>query len=199
METIAKSLEDLTAFHMVAKERSFTRAAEYLGSSKAMMSKQVRRLETSLGLQLFQRTTRSLSLTSEGVTLFHYSQKIFDLSDEAGKLLRENSLGHSGLIKISTPVSLGDAFFPSFLLQMKKVLPQMKFEADLSNERRDFKRDQIDFAIRTTEVDDPDLIARYLGQIKDVICISPSLNEKLKLGQDPAMPPTNIRPPNRFA
>jgi DNA-binding transcriptional LysR family regulator len=186
METISRHLDDLTAFHVVAKAGSFTLAAEQLGRSKALLSKQVKRLEASIESQLFHRTTRSLRLTEEGAALLNYSQKIFDLSNEATRQVHHMTKGSSGQIRLSAPHSMGDVFFPSFLSQIKPILPHVKFEVDLSNEKKDFLKERIDFAIRASEDLHPDLTARYLGHIKDIICVSPAFLKKSKIGKDPA-------------
>src|SRR5690348_11468344 len=103
METITRHLDDLLAFHVVATEASFTRAAAALGTSKGAVSKQVQRLEAYLGTQLFRRSTRSVRLTEEGSTLLGFSRRILELSDEAGRRLRELRSGEGGVVRISTP------------------------------------------------------------------------------------------------
>lgn len=185
METITRNIEDLIVFHSVAKEGGFTRAAEVLGSSKAMMSKQIKRLEAALGLQLFIRTTRKLSLTQEGIALQNYTDQIFQLSDEAGKRLKFLAQGNTGSVRITTPVSLGEFFFTSFLPKVRELLPHVDFEADLSNEARDLSQDEVDFAIRATDSHHPDVIARHLGRLKDVLCVSRDFPSLSKLRGDP--------------
>ena len=184
METISRNLEELLAFHTVAMEGSFTRAAEVLGTSKAMLSKKVKRLETYTQALLFHRTTRTLALTENGIALFNYSKKILELSNEASRRLKDVNQGSSGLLRISAPVSLGELIFPPLVQEMKKHLPQVKIELDLSNENRDFEKDNVDFALRATEVHHPDLIVRPLGRIKDVICVSPKFLEREKIQED---------------
>ena len=63
-------------------------------------------------------------------------------------------------------------------------LPRVKFEIDLSNENRDFSKDQVDFAFRAIEVEHPDLIAKSFGKIKDVICATPEYLKKNKIGKN---------------
>lgn len=185
METITRNIETLTAFHAVATYGSFTLAAEKHRTSKAMLSKHVKQLESSLRVQLFHRTTRRLSLTEQGHALFNYSQKIFGLCEEADRRLRDMHQGQSGIIKISAPPSFGESFFNSFIPQITPLLPKVKFEVDLTAEVRDFFSDRIDFAIRIAENHHPDLVARHLGQLLDVVCVSPELYKKLKLKSDP--------------
>jgi DNA-binding transcriptional LysR family regulator len=186
METISRNLEELLAFHIVATEGSFTKAAETLGTSKAMVSKQVKRLESYMSATLFHRTTRTLTLTENGTALLSYSSKIIDLSNEASKRLRDVSQGSSGLMRISAPVSLGDLIFPSLIPAIKLALPEVLIELDLSNENRDFSKDNVDFALRATEVQHPDLIVRNLGRIKDVICASARFLKKANVDKDPS-------------
>jgi DNA-binding transcriptional LysR family regulator len=183
METISKHLEDLSAFQWVAKERSFTRAAEKAGISKAQLSKQVQRLESVLGMKLMVRTTRQVRLTEEGEQLSAYAARILDLSEEAGKKLNAIHHGSSGKLRITAPISLGETFFPEFTIALQALLPGIEIEADISNEQQDFNEGGVDFAIRAAEVDDPDLVARYLGKIKDVIVCAPTLARSLKMAQ----------------
>ncbi len=185
METIARNLEMLRSFHSVATHQSYTRAADKLGASKAMLSKQVKLLEHHLRAKLFHRTTRKISLTEQGMALLSYSQKIFDLSDEADKRIRDMHQGQSGVIRISAPPSFGDAFFNSFLPMVSQKLPKVKFEADLTTEVRHLIKDRVDFALRIAAHHHPDLVARHLGQLLDVICVAPTLFKSLKNISDP--------------
>ncbi len=185
METIKKNLDALLAFHSVAASGSFTAAANHLGLSKSMISKQVRRLEMYLGLPLFKRTTRALGMTEEGKLLFDYSQKIMALSVEAERTLLDLNQKEKGQMRISAPVGLGPIFFSSFLAEISKVLPEVKFTSDISNEVRDLIVDDIDFAIRATDDHHPELVARCLGHVRDVVCVTPKSMKKLKLGDDP--------------
>lgn len=193
METIARNLDGLRAFHAVALEGSFVRAAERLGTSKAMVSKQVKTLEAALNAQLFQRTTRKVELTSEGSALLSYSQKIFLLSGEASQTLQNLSRGDSGLIKIAAPVSLGEVILPGIISDLKRKLPQVRFEVDLSNETRDFAKDRVDFALRATKAHAPNVIARSLGRIRDVVVASPRYLSKAKWDPSRSREPRDLR------
>jgi DNA-binding transcriptional LysR family regulator len=185
METVSRHLEDLNAFHWVAKDQSFTKAATRTGVSKAQLSKQVQRLEAVLGMKLLVRTTRQVRLTEEGVQLSAYAARILDLSEEAGRKMTALRHGTAGKLRITAPVSLGETFFPEFTKALQTLLPGVQLEADVSNEEQDFSEGKVDFAIRAMEVEHPDLVARYLGKIKDVIVCAPALARSLRL-TDPA-------------
>jgi DNA-binding transcriptional LysR family regulator len=185
METISRNIDAVLAFHTVAAQGSFTRAASELGTSKAMVSKQVMRLEATLGTVLFLRTTRTLNLTPAGETLFGTTQKIFGLSDEVSRRLRDQREEMSGEVRISMPASFTDAFAAEFLKKVRLKYPLIQVEIDGSLEVRDLKKREADFAIRASEVHDPDLIARNLGRSSDVICASPDFLKTVKLGKTP--------------
>jgi DNA-binding transcriptional LysR family regulator len=181
METLTAHLDDLLAFHEVARLKSFTLAAESLNRSKAQLSKQVQRLEAHVEDRLFFRTTRNVRFTEAGKALFHYSQKIIDLTTEAERKVRDLNEKDIGLIRLSAPISLGVVIFPDLVSEMRTLLPGVSFDTDLSNEVKSFADDKVDFAIRATEVEDNDVVARYLGRLKDVIVCSPRMAKKLSL------------------
>ena len=185
METITLGLEDLLAFHTVATEGSFTRAAARLGVSKGMLSKQVKRLEARLQAQLFHRTTRRLNLSEAGDLLLAYSRKICDLSDEASRRIQDQEQGATGRLKFSAPITLGELVFPGVLKALRTALPQVKIELDLSNDPRDFVASGLDFALRGSIPEEPELIARYLGHARDAICASPAFVKRTGIGADP--------------
>src|SRR5437899_12650921 len=96
-----EELADLSAFVVVAEERSFTRAAAKLGTSQSALSHTVRRLEERLGLRLLTRTTRSVSPTDAGERLMQTVRPAFD--DIASRLdaLSELTGKPAGLVRIT--------------------------------------------------------------------------------------------------
>lgn len=186
METIKAYLPELLAFHEVAKCGGFTPAAEKLNLSKAQLSKQVARLETVLRAQLFHRTTRKISLTEEGKHLLQYAESIVKLSQDAAESMKEMINEEGGLIRITAPSSLTDWLAPSLTKEFQANLPNVKVEFDSSNVKRDLVEDGYDFALRAIDETNPDLIARYIGHLKDVVVASPDYVKKMKLkGIDP--------------
>lgn len=173
------SLDDLLAFHQVAVHGGFTRAAEATRQSKALLSRQVKRLESRLRAKLFHRTTRSLHLTEAGTALLRYSHRIADLTAEAGRAARDLRSDENAWIRISMPVSFGEFLSPTLLPALRAANPRLRVELDLTNENRDFLKDEVDFALRATDDHHPDLVARHLGRLKDVVCAAPALAREL--------------------
>jgi DNA-binding transcriptional LysR family regulator len=181
IDTLARHLEDVMVFRSVAELGSFTQAADRIHASKAQLSKQVVRLEAALGVQLLERTTRSVRVTSAGQVLLKYADRIAGSTAEAGERIAELKKGEAGKVKITAPVSVGRWCFPSMAGMLRKEFPKLIFDANLSNEPIDFREDEIDFAIRAMEVEDESLIARYLGKLRDVIVCTPALAKKYNL------------------
>lgn len=180
METIANSLNELKSFYFVARYHSFTKASEALPISKAQISKEVQRLETLLGIQLFNRSTRQVHLTEEGQVLYQQAQKIFELTEETSNLMLDLKGEDFGHIKITAPGSLGNWFVPDLVVSTREKYPRVQLEFDLNNTKRDLLEDKIDFALRAMEIKDMDLVAKLIGQIKDVIVVSKDFYKKHK-------------------
>src|SRR5213083_2526289 len=87
MQASALNLHQLTTFQVVAKHCSFVRAAEELHFSQPAVSAQIRHLEQSLGVKLFDQIGRKTHLTQAGEELFLYSQKIFSVIDETLEIM----------------------------------------------------------------------------------------------------------------
>lgn len=186
METIRAYLPELISFHEVAQSGSFTQAADKLNLSKAQLSKQVARLETLLKAQLFHRTTRKIALTEEGKHLLHYAESIIKISHDAAVTMRELIDEEGGLVRLTLPSSIADWLAPPLIKLFQDRYPKIKVEIDSSNVKRDLIADGFDFALRAMDETNPDLVARYLGHIRDVIVASPDFIKKHKLkGSDP--------------
>ncbi len=175
METIAAYLPELISFYHIAQTGGFTPAASRLNLSKSNLSKQVARLESLLEVELFHRTTRRVTLTNEGKVLLQYAEQVFRTSEEAFSSIRDLSKKDIGLIRLTAPFSLGDWFAAPMLKLVKLKYPKLKIEIDLANQKRNLIEEHFDFALRAMEETDPGNVARYLGHIKDVICVAPGL------------------------
>lgn len=186
METLNGYLPEVISFYEVAKLKSFTVAADKLNTSKGQLSKHVARLETILRAQLFHRTTRKIALTEEGKHLLQYAESIVKLSQDAAESMKEMIDEEGGLIRITAPSSLTDWLAPSLIKEFQMKLPNVKLEFDSTNVKRNLIEDGYDFALRAMDETNPDLIARYIGHLKDVVVASPDYVKKMKLkGVDP--------------
>ncbi len=165
-------LDDLQVFVRTADCGSLSAAARELGISPALASAAVKRLEGELGLRLFLRTTRSLSLTADGT---HY----LDPAREALRLLRAGSdaLAASkdsfgGTLKIAMPSDLGRNLLLGWLDAFQRRHPRLHYQLSVSDRLADMVRQQVDVAIRYGEQDDSSLIALPVAAANDRVLVA---------------------------
>lgn len=144
-------LEPMAIFAAVMEHGSITQAAKSLGVSKSWVSKTVRDLEASLETQLLVRTTRSLSLTEEGRTFLEYCKQAKTLETEALDAVREGQGEVTGRIRVSAPVTLGQAWMGQYVIAFTKAYPKVEVELVLDNRKCDLIKEGFDVAIRISQ------------------------------------------------
>ncbi|OOZ46122.1 LysR family transcriptional regulator [Solemya velum gill symbiont] len=126
------TLRQLHVFQAVARHLSFTRAAEELHLSQPAVSMQVRQLEESVGLPLFEKTGRQISLTEAGTELNHYSQNICRELDEAAEVMESMKGVNSGHLKIAVASTI-NYFAPRLLAAFSKIYPGIELSLLVTN------------------------------------------------------------------
>lgn len=174
METNASRFPQALALLTVVETGSFTRAAERLGVSKAQVSKQVSALEAGLGVKLLHRTTRRIVVTEAGQRYLEYARQARDALGDGDRAVSAVRTEVEGLIRLTAPTSLGDAFLIDLLAEFRVRYPRIRFDVDLSISTRDLVTDGFDFAIRMTRTLDPSLVSRPLGIMREAIVASPA-------------------------
>ncbi|WP_119308788.1 LysR family transcriptional regulator [Cohaesibacter haloalkalitolerans] len=154
---------DLMWFSIIAEERNFTRAAARIGVAQSTLSHAIRRLETNMGLQLLNRTTRSVSPTLAGERLLTSAvPRLTEIEDEIAALmeLRNKPSGAARL-------TLSDhAFHTVVWPKLKPVLqanPDVKIEFSLDSGFRNIVEDGFDAGVRLGESIEQDMIAARIG------------------------------------
>lgn len=158
---IVKSIQ---IFQQVAKEQSFTRAAEQLNLVPSAVSRQVNELEKWLGIRLINRTTRSLHLTKEGRDYLERMSLILE-QVEGLQQSQQNPQSLSGTVRISAPMMIGQHILPAILADFKVHHPEVQLSLSLMNRKVDLIEEDYDLAIRAGHLADSNLIAREIGQI----------------------------------
>lgn len=125
---ITLELKDLRYFTEVAQYGSFTKAAESAYISQPTLSKSIKKLETELKVELFERSTRSLKLTDAGEIIFKQATKILGATDELSILLDDLINLPTGKIKIGIPPLIGTLFFPAIAKKFKLSYPEVELE-----------------------------------------------------------------------
>lgn len=174
-------LNSIRAFVQAARAGGFSLAAEQLGQSRSTVGKAVARLESRLQVKLFQRTTRSLSLTSEGQRFYEDCLEILASLDAAENRLAQHAREPAGRLRVSAPPLFGEKWVLPVLLPLTQRWNALALDMEFSTQRIDLAAEGVDLAIR---IGDPgqhaDLTARHLGSQPLLLCASPSL-----VGQGP--------------
>ncbi len=165
----------IRAFVQAVEAGSFSRAAQQLGMSPSSVGKAVARLEQRLDVRLFHRTTRSLSLTDEGLAFHDSCVRALAELEQAESTLAERRIQPAGRLRIAVPVLLGRDWVMPLLLQLAADYPALDIEARFSNQPVDFAEQGCDLAVRIGLLDDSaSLAARQLGLQKLVVCAAPA-------------------------
>jgi LysR family transcriptional regulator, low CO2-responsive transcriptional regulator len=118
---------------VVAKHCSFVRAAEELHFSQPAVSAQIRHLETSLGVKLFDQIGRRTHLTQAGEELYLYSQKIFSLIDETLDNMEALRSPHYGRLSVGADTTVGTYVIPGLLGKFHQIYPQVEISLEVLN------------------------------------------------------------------
>ena len=158
-----EEMADLTAFVVVAEERSFTRAAAKLGMSQSALSQIVRRLETSLGLPLLNRTTRSVAPTEAGSRLLETMTPALKSLDDSLASLSDLRGKPAGSLRITSVEHASMSILAPALARLLPDYPDLSVE--IINEYRliDIVAERFDAGIRLGEQVDQDMIAVRIG------------------------------------
>jgi DNA-binding transcriptional LysR family regulator len=176
----------LDAFVASADEASFSAAARRLGITPAAVSKSVARLEGSVGVRLFQRSTRRLSLTEEGERLYRQVRAPWQAVGEALVQLRQGAGRPAGTLKVALAQTVGRLYFvpllDSFLQRYPDIVPDLHFD----NRQVDLIGGGFDVAIGGGIDLTEGLVARELAQVHSVLVAAPAYLERAGVPADPA-------------
>ncbi|HXQ80314.1 MAG TPA: LysR family transcriptional regulator [Opitutaceae bacterium] len=125
LKTAPFDIYELHLFHLVAKHSSFTRASEVAGLTQSAVTRQVQGIERRLGLDLFERTTRSVRLTPAGAALLKESGRLLGDVGRTLQTIREDFADAKKEVRVGVSRSIGLAYMPGFFHANLKRLPQV--------------------------------------------------------------------------
>jgi len=169
-----KAFSGLMSFIKTASFGSFTAAAKQLGITPAAVSKNVQRLEDELGVRLFQRTTRQLSLTEEGQILFERCREPIDDLDRATAAITDHRNAVVGTLRVSCTTTFGRRMLAPWLPEFLARYPQLEVEVTMDDRFSDLIAEGYDVAIRGGELPDSNMVARRLMDITAGVYGSPA-------------------------
>src|SRR6266481_2539233 len=127
LSTVPFDLYELALFHLVVKHRSFTKAAEIAGLTQSAITRQMQGVENSLGIQLLERTTRSVHVTPAGEYLYQESARLLGDVEQSLNHLAQEFAGARKEIRVDVSRTIGLAYLPGFFHANLRHLPQIGY------------------------------------------------------------------------
>lgn len=179
-------LSAISAFVSAAERDSFTDAAAELGISASGVSKAVSRLENELQIRLFNRSTRSLSLTADGAALYQRCKQILNDLNEAKFAMSQAQSAPGGRLRVSMPVAFGRSRVIPIISAFLQRYPEVNVEASVTDRIVDVVEEGFDVVVRIGDLPDTRMVARSLGTTRFVVAASPCYLEQHTRPQTPA-------------
>ena len=168
-------LKGISAFVEAVEAGSFALAAERMRLTRSAVGKSIARLEQRLGVRLFQRTTRSQSLTEDGHAYYERCVRALAELDAGALALDSGKSERVGRLRVSVPVLFGRHCVAPVLLALGRQYPRLTIEISFNDHVVDMVEEGYDLAVRIGKLPDSStLVARRLGTQRMVICAAPS-------------------------
>ena len=162
------------AFLATAQEGSFSAASRALGQTQPTLSRQVSALETTLGVTLFERGTRTMALTEAGAALLAPAKVMLDGALDLSLAAEGRSTSMEGKVTITATSLFAMSYLPPVIEELRTTAPELTLEVIASNSLQDLRRREADIAIRHVRPSDDDLIGKLIGEHTAGLYASPA-------------------------
>jgi DNA-binding transcriptional LysR family regulator len=177
MTSILEKTTGLVAFVRTVDAGSFSAASRLIGTTQSAVSKSVARLERRLGVQLIQRSTRTLNLTAEGQAYYERVKPLLQSIEDAEDVVQVASEA-KGLLRVSAPQEFGRVLIARWAPEFLARHPGVKLELNVTDRIVDIIREGYDLAVRMGALRDTELISRKLANLRWVLVASPAYIER---------------------
>jgi DNA-binding transcriptional LysR family regulator len=165
-------LRAIQLFVRLADLGSFTRVAEQTNASKSMISKEISRLEDSLGARLLHRSTRSVQLTDAGEGYLQRAREILEKLDDAEDFVKDRHAKPKGKLKINAPMALGLTDLSGLFADFMQAYPEIELDIHLGDESIDLVEQGFDLGFRaSSKAIDSNYVGRPLTQFNYKVCV----------------------------
>lgn len=171
----------LAHFIATIEAGTITGAANQLGISKAVISKQLQLLEEDIGTPLLTRNTRHLQPTAAGSLFYEDAKSALTLAHNAYERIQERDKKPKGTLRITAPVDFGVSHLSPFIAKFKDIYPDVLFEVSLTDRMVDIIEDRYDLAFRIGWLSDSANLAKKLGDFEEIAVCSPATFTKLNI------------------
>ncbi|CAH5611543.1 LysR family transcriptional regulator [Enterobacter cloacae] len=178
-------LQAMQIFMRVAEAGSFVRAAETLSLPSSTVTSTIKNLEKYLQVRLLNRTTRRVSLTSEGGRYLAQCREILSLIEHAESSLTDSVKRPQGRLRVDMPAGIAHFIVMPNLQDFYRRYPEIYLMIGVSDRQVDLVQEGVDCVIRTGELTNSTLVARPLGRFRWVTCASPDYLREYGVPQSP--------------
>jgi DNA-binding transcriptional LysR family regulator len=179
-------LNRMAVFVAVVEHRSFTAAARALGMTKSTVSQHVRQLETSIGVTLMQRTTRSMSLTEAGQLYYDTASRILREAEHMHSQLQHIKRAPSGVLRVTAPLDFAACALIPLATEFMRRYPRVEVDLVAEGQILDMVERRLDLSIRVGWLGDSSHHATTLGAFDQVACASPAYLARVRPPETPA-------------
>lgn len=178
-------IQAMQTFVRVAEAGNFVRAAETLNLPASTVTTTIKNLEKYLKVRLFNRTTRRVSLTSEGLQYLTKCREILTLIAHTEASLSDSVMRPQGRLRVDMPAGIAHFIVMPKLTDFFQRYPDIYLMIGVSDRKIDLIQEGVDCVIRTGELSDSNLVARPLGQFRWSTFASPTYIRKYGEPQSP--------------
>ena len=164
-QAISFDWNQVRAFLATVEEGSLSAAARALGQTQPTLSRQVSGLEQDLGVTLFERGPRTMTLTDAGVELVDHVRAMGEAAAYLSLAASGQSQAIEGHVSITATDMMATYLLPTMLNRLRESAPNIIVELIASNDVRDLIKREADIAIRHARPDQADLIAKLVGNV----------------------------------
>lgn len=182
-----RDLNGFIYFVNVVEHGGFTQASKHLGMPKSTLSRRVTDLESQLGVQLLQRSTRRVALTAAGDALYERCKPMVELAESAQEWASTVTKVPEGDLRVSCPITLSQMWLTPIIPGFLEQYPRINLKLAVTNRHVDLIEQKVDIAVRVRQLPLPDSqqITRRMGQANDIVVASNKFLERQALPVDP--------------
>lgn len=178
-------LETMSLFLRVVDEGSLTAGARALGMPIATVSRRISELEDKLGAELLLRSPRGLTLTDTGQTYLMACRRILEDVAEAERNARGEFSAPRGTLTMTAPIVFGRMHVLPAVTAFLRAFPDVDIRMELTDRPVNLHEEHLDLAVRIGPLSDSVFIARKTGEVRRIVCASPSYLEKHQTPETP--------------
>jgi DNA-binding transcriptional LysR family regulator len=180
------NIDDHLLYYAVANSGSITAAARQLELPKSTVSRRLIQFEESLGIKLFHKTTRKITLTALGETYLERCERVVHEATEARDFLDSVTTKATGELRVTMPADIGIHWLADFLVGFSRRHPDVKLSLDFTGRRLDLIGERFDVAIRAGNLTSSEMVARKFLTLDRKLYASPAYLRESGTPEKPA-------------